>query len=339
MSDIIADLWKLSRLAGVSGYEGEVAHFLAARLVDVVHEMASDPGGGLIGWKVASEGKPLVLLMAPMDEEGLVVKWIEPDGALRFGAVGAVPGLAYQRVTIRGGSEVSGVVVPIDAQGENLAIEIGASSAEEARSMGVRIGDAVIVERPFQRLGGDLLAGRALHARLGPALVLNAVTWLSEQGSALGWAACFPAQTVIRPEAARIAISGLVPHPDVVIGVEAVPATDLGRTPAESCPIGIGHGPGIAVLSPGMMANRRLRELMVDVAEEEGISYQLIAQKVHRYGCTAVQSLRGGLVVGAILIPLRHFGGYEMVSQKDVKDAARLLEALLEKLHLPLRTS
>jgi endoglucanase len=83
-----------------------------------------------------------------------------------------------------------------------------------------------------------------------------------------------------------------------------------------------------------MIAHPKVRQLLVDRAEEADIPYQL---EVLEYGSTdaaAIQLVRAGVPAGCLSVPCRYVHSpSEMVDESDVGNAVRLL---LEVLQQPL---
>lgn len=79
-------LKKLSNAHGVSGNESSVSAVIKKELKGYVDEIREDTLGNLIVIKRGNEFK--VMLAAHMDEIGLMVKYIDEKGFIRFVALG-----------------------------------------------------------------------------------------------------------------------------------------------------------------------------------------------------------------------------------------------------------
>lgn len=75
-------------MIGVSGYEWEVANYIANELKLYADEIQLRPNGNLIVTAKGEKPGPKVLYGAHMDEVGYVIKSIDEDGFLYFGKVG-----------------------------------------------------------------------------------------------------------------------------------------------------------------------------------------------------------------------------------------------------------
>ena len=85
-------LEELCALSGVTGDEGQVRGYLKDYLKPYADQMHVDAMGNLIATRQAQDGKdaPTVMLLAHMDEVGLIVTGIREDGTLRFRPVGGI---------------------------------------------------------------------------------------------------------------------------------------------------------------------------------------------------------------------------------------------------------
>ena len=102
LEEIRSLLEKFTNAHGISGFEGEVRKLLEKELEPYVDSMREDIMGNLIAVK---EGKgPSVMLAAHMDEIGLMVRYIDENGFLRFVGIGGWfdQTLLNQRVIVHG---------------------------------------------------------------------------------------------------------------------------------------------------------------------------------------------------------------------------------------------
>ena len=79
-------LKKLVEAESISGFEKNVRDMMAAELKPHVDEIKVDRIGNLIARK--GSGSPKVMICAHMDEIGLMVKYIDEKGFIRFDTIG-----------------------------------------------------------------------------------------------------------------------------------------------------------------------------------------------------------------------------------------------------------
>ncbi|HEY2499697.1 MAG TPA: M20/M25/M40 family metallo-hydrolase [Candidatus Angelobacter sp.] len=193
----IADtLRELVETPAVSGYEQAVGKKIVARIKALPqHFNANIDNLGDITVTLGS-GSPKRLLVAPIDEPGFVVSGITPDGYLtlqRLPQGGNLPLFnelyAAQPVKLQTpkGDWISGAMAgvsihlqpqrqnpPSMADLDNMYVDVGATSAEEARAGGADVLSPMAIDRAFYNLnGGKKYASPAVGDRFGAAALLE----------------------------------------------------------------------------------------------------------------------------------------------------------------------
>lgn len=184
------DLPELVATPAVSGYEGELSKKISKRLASF-HPTIDNLGDVLI---TMGSGAPNRLIVTPIDEPGFVVSEIAADGYLRvqrlpqFG-LPVIFNELYSAQPVKigtaGGKWIDGVVagLSVHLQGahtnspqpgdlENFYIDIGASSAAEARKAGIDVLSPIAINRRLMNLGGAEEAGTSVGDRFGAAAVM-----------------------------------------------------------------------------------------------------------------------------------------------------------------------
>jgi putative aminopeptidase FrvX len=184
------DLPELVSTPAVSGYEGQLSKKISKRLASL-HPTTDTLGDVIV---TLGSGTPNRLIVTPIDEPGFVVSEITSDGYLRvqrlpqFGLPAIFNELySAQPVKVQtvDGKWIDGVVagLSVHLQGahsnppqagdlENFYVDIGASSAAEARKAGVDILNPIVINRGMMSLGGSELAGASIGDRFGAAAVM-----------------------------------------------------------------------------------------------------------------------------------------------------------------------
>ena len=149
---------ELSLAPGVASCEEEVAKIITRELKDVADDIETDSMGNLIATKKGEKKAPKVMLAAHMDEIGLMVRYIDDNGYLKFSTIGGINDqmLMNQTVTVHSsvGENVIGVIgskpphvtTPEErkkvVKADDMFIDIGAKDKEEAEKM-VKVGDVM----------------------------------------------------------------------------------------------------------------------------------------------------------------------------------------------------
>ena len=81
---------ELSLAPGVSGSEEEIAKIITRELEDVADKIEIDSMGNLIATKKGEKKAPTVMLASHMDEIGLMVRFIDEKGFIKFSNILAI---------------------------------------------------------------------------------------------------------------------------------------------------------------------------------------------------------------------------------------------------------
>ncbi|MFO8059048.1 MAG: M42 family metallopeptidase [Bacillota bacterium] len=312
---------------GVSGSEQSIREVIISEIEDHVDELTTDTMGNLIAIKGADISGPTVMFSAHMDQIGLIITEVDDDGFLRFSNVGGIAPLRLldERVIFANGRigciGAEKFEQPKELKLEKLFIDIGCSSGDEARQC-VSVGDVATFHQPLVDLG-DRLISRALDDRIGCAILAQMLRELGETENRI--AAVFSVQEEVGLRGARTAAYQV--QPDLGIAIDV---TGSGDTPkARRLDVSLGEGAAIKVMDRSLIAHPGVRALMVQLAEAEGIPYQM---EVLEYGGTdagAMQLSRSGVPAGCISIPTRYLHGpSEMVDYRDVRACVDLALAI-----------
>ncbi len=187
--EIKEHLQSLCMISALSGYEQPVARYMQQAFADAGLVSEIDTMGNCI---TTVEGKdpslPSVLVFGHMDQLGFVVRSIESDGFLRVERVGGVPERVMPArevlVKTRNQSYINGVIgmkshhattadekYIVRKVGESY-IDIGATSKEEVRALGIEIGAPVVYVPKFMELENGRVAATSLDNRIACAVVL-----------------------------------------------------------------------------------------------------------------------------------------------------------------------
>lgn len=288
MSDYCALLRAVSNISGVSGFEAPVARLVRAEL-EAICDITSDNLGSVICRLISSGPGPRVVLAGHMDEIGFMVKLVTKEGFLKFHNLGGWwdQVLLGQRVIIQTreacvpgviGSKPPHLLQP-DKRNEvvklsDMFIDVGASNKEEVEKLGVRPGDCIIPDSQCSEMGvpGRLL-GKAWDDRVGVALFIHALQRLSAQALPCELYGIGTVQEEVGLRGATTAAH--VAEPDVAIILETAIAGDVPGISEEESSVKLGGGPTIYLLDGSMIAQLRLRDLVIEVCEASEIPYQV----------------------------------------------------------------
>jgi len=330
----------LSNAVGVSGAEEEVRQIIRDALGDHVDEMREDALGNLLVLKrgTGPEPRPRVMLAAHMDEVGMMVVGYTGDGGLKFRAVGGLDArvLAGAQVQV-GPDHIPGIIglKPIHLlerdereripKIENLVIEIGASSKDEAKKA-VRLGERATFLTRYQELG-PTVTGKAFDDRAGCAVLIELL-----QGEPLPFDlyGAFTVQEEVGLRGARVAAYAI--EPDAAFVLEGTIADDLPRKEDVSPTTALGKGPAITVMDRSFIADKRLLRLLFDTAEALGIPTQIKQPGIGGTDAGAIHITREGIPSAAVSVPCRYIHSpVAMLNLTDFQQTVRLMRAALER--------
>ncbi|MDI3256433.1 MAG: M42 family metallopeptidase [Kyrpidia sp.] len=340
-------LKELTEAPGAPGAEGPVRELMRKYLNTLVDEVMQDGLGSIVGKKVGDPSGPKVMVMGHMDEVAFLITQITPDGFLRFETLGGwwEQVMLAQRVRIvtRKG-ELIGVVgskpphiLPKEERDrvvrkKDMFIDIGAGSREEALEFGVRPGDPAVPVCPFTVMsGGKFVMGKAIDNRSGCAAVVDMLRRLKEADHPNVVFAGATVQEEVGLRGAQTVAQWI--QPDVFLAVDVGIAGDTPGIGNHEALGKCGKGPLILLYDATLVPNGKLRDLVIDTAEELGIPYQFDAMAGG--GTDAGRAHLAGKGVPSIVIgfPTRYIHSHAaLLHREDYDQAVRLLTEVVRRL-------
>ncbi len=336
-------LRRLSEAHGVSGSEGSIASIIRRELKGHVDEIRTDGMGNLIA--VKKGGKFSVMLAAHMDEIGLMVKYIEDKGFIRFVALGGwfPPVLHSQRVILHGSSgRVTGVIggkPPHKMEEEerkkgikieDMFIDTGARSRDEVASLGIQMGTPVTIDRDFAELSFGRVTGKAFDNRAGVAMLIRTMQQLQSPHTVY---AVFTVQEEVGLKGARTSAYSL--DPDIAIATDVTIPGDHPGIEKKDAPVEMGKGPCITIVDSagrGLIAHKGLVDWLCSVASEYDIPVQPEVGDGGTTDATAIHLTKGGIPSTTISVPSRYIHSpVEVLDIHDLECGIQLLVAALSQ--------
>lgn len=277
-----------------------------------------------------------VLMCGHIDEIGLMVVNFDGNGMVRVIKSGGVRVSTYfgqkVRIITKNGVVYGAVGVSTsllknkDASAEDLWIDIGATSKEEAMKV-VSHGDYVIIDTDYHELLNDCITARAMDDRIGAFIVLEALLKAKEKGAKIGAVAATTVGEESSMRGAYFAANRI--KPKCAIAVDVTYASDAPGAAGEVYgEINIGGGP---VLCHSSIVNRELNNRLEKAAASLNMPIQWEGAG-GRTGTDADTMLRcgDGVPVALVSIPLRYMHSpSEVGSKKDIQACIDLLAEFL----------
>jgi len=326
MNDLIK---KLVETPGPSGYEDKIRAAVQEEIQDFADDIRVDALGNLIARKGKKQaGGMRIMISSHIDEIGLMVTHVDANGFVRFIGIGGINPLTCLggRVLFMNGTR--GVIGMEKTDGkeiptlDKLFIDVGANNQQDCP---VGVGDVCGFERPFVVLGNKLVA-KSMDDRIAAVVSIETMRALIESPHEVYFV--FSVQEEVGLRGAITAAYGV--DPDLGLAIDVTRSGDTPKT--IKMETALGKGPAIKVRDASFIADPRVVSWMVNTAKQEDIPYQMEVLEAGGTDGRAIQLTRAGVPAGCLSIACRYIHSpSEMVDANDVKNAVKLLTALLSK--------
>lgn len=333
-------LRELVLLPGLSGYETRVAECIARKIQP--HATVEVDAIGNVTASVGS-GTPRMLFASHMDEIGMMVSFVEPDGFLRIRKVGLLDDrlLVGRAVEIIVDSRkipgVIGIRPPHLMSGledyeknrhipawDEIAIDVGTSSREETEALGIAVTEAIVFKKDFIVLNGNRYAARGLDDRFGCALLIK----LLEEVSKMDLDRQITFAWTVQEEIGAVGGQALSARNacDIMFAVDSFASADVPGVPLHYGPCALGKGPVIRSMDHRSVSTPRLAKWVIDLALRNGIPLQFGPTGGYTDG---LHFLARGIPMLMLSVPVRYMHSpVEMIDRRDMEGLFRLLSAI-----------
>ena len=345
--DRVANLMEeLTNAHGPSGFEGPVREIFVREMRAAGAEISIDGLGSVIAKVKGTADQPRIMVDAHLDEVGMMVRYITPDGYIKFQTLGgwADQTLIDQRWVImtRKGPihAVSGMLDGHLAdpgkeafESTKVFMDVGARSKADAEALGIRTGDPIAPWSPFTILANNRYAAKAWDDRVGLVIQVEVLRRMKERGirppntlyltgtvqEELGLRGAYTTSYIVKPH--------------LGIALEVGIAIDYPGPTLEQAQQRLGGGPGIHLFDSSMLPNLKLRDFFFQVAADKRIPLQ--TDLVARYGqdAAAMQMHAGGTPSINYVLPTRYTHAHTgIIDRADFDQAVDLLVEILTRL-------
>ena len=351
----------LSNATGVSGEEDAVREIIYDAVKPFVDDLTIDSMGNLIAAKARSashtrtsesllsqlaatqtqNADPKVMLAAHMDEVGLMVTGYTPEGGLKFRYVGGIDDRIMPGLRVQLGKEKVAGVVGVKAihltkaqerentiPRESLVIDIGAATKADAEKI-VPLGTYGTFLTEYRRFG-RLVSGKAFDDRAGCAVLVDLLQAQSYPFDVYG---AFTVQEEVGSRGAGVAAHRI--NPACAFVFEGTICDDLlkPRNKDLSMVTQVGHGPAISIMDRSAIADRRLVDHLVAVAEREHIPYQFKQPGLGGTDAGSIHLTREGVPSVPVSVPCRFIHApIAALDLRDYRNTVVLMERALRAL-------
>lgn len=328
-------------LAGTSGYEKHVQNYMRSfmeRFSNYTIEV--DRLGSIFAVKRAKDvHAPVVMVAGHMDEVGLMVVGITDMGMIKMNALGGLNGEVFvsqvldvhtKKGVIKG---VVGAIPPHLKKEQNtslseLILDIGASSIDEAKQMGVELGNMILFPNPFSYTANPhRLIAKAIDNRYGCGLALEAIEAFHEVELPFTLVIGATVQEEVGLRGAETSVNMF--NPDVFLALDASPVNDALDKEAMGA---LGKGFLLRMYDPRNVMHQGTMDFFIQLANKHKIPMQYF---VSMGGTDAAKALdlNRGVIATTIGLPARYIHSTAaMMDTRDLKAAKKMLFTVLHAL-------
>jgi endoglucanase len=337
------NLEKLSNACGVTGRENTVRELMEQMLKPYADEIKVDRMENIIAIKKGKPKAPKIMLAAHMDEVGLMVKTITKDGFLQFTKMGGIDDRilpAQKVIVLTKNANLPGIVgsKPPHIQKEeerkkiiafdDLFVDIGAESREDAAGMGVAVGDPIAFDVKYTKLARNVVMGKAFDNRAGCVAMVEAMKLLKNTDCTVY--AVGTVQEEVGLRGAGTAAFGV--DPDFALALDVTIAGDVPGVREYDTSVKMGRGPSLTISDSGTITHPKILRLILDTAAEEKIPLQIESGLLGSTDAARISLTRQGIPSGTIAIPTRYIHSpAAILDLRDIEDSAKLTAAAIQK--------
>ncbi len=338
-------LEELSLAPAISGNEQEIREIITRELESNVDEIKTDDMGNLITTKKGEKDAPTVMLASHMDEIGLMVKFIDDNGFIKFIKIGGINDqmLINQAVIIHSDKgEVPGVIgskPPHVTKPEErnkvikyseMFIDIGANNKEEALEM-VSIGDMITFRSFFEEYPNNKVMGKALDNRIGCYVMMEVMKRVDSRATIYGVGTV---QEEVGLKGAKVSSYSL--NPDYAFALDTTLCGDHPGITLEEAPCKMGEGPAVILADrsgDGVITPKVMKDMIVSAADKSDIKIQLEVSDGGTTDGTAIHLNRDGIITGVISVPTRYLHTpVSVASAEDIENTIELMLSILNNI-------
>ena len=338
---------KLCNARGASGFEDEVIAVAREYCAEFATFKEDSMRNLYIYPNYNKGGRPEVLLDAHSDEVGFMVQAIKPDGTLRFIPIGgwnekSLPSSKVQIYTANG--YISGVIAAMSphlmtadqrnapVSYENLVIDIGANSAQQAVDMGVEIGAPVVPLSAFEYdKKNGILFGKAFDDRLGVAAMLKCLKLLKDEDLNVDIVGVISSQEEVGERGITAAMYNV--KPAAAICFEGCPADDT-SAPSYMVQDALHGGVMLRYMDRTVICTPRFTSFARDMAKDKGIKVQMAVRSGGGNNGAYIISSNGATPVIVAGIPVRYIHTFNCIAAyEDIESCVRFGVELCKSLN------
>jgi endoglucanase len=333
MMDLFSAISDLVTAGGVTGNETAAGEKVSELFKKFTDDVWRDTSGNV--YARMGEGKPVILIMAHMDEIGMMVTDIEDNGMLRLCSVAGVDPrvLPGSKVKIFAKEPLTGVIgaVPPHLLTEedsaykidDLTCDVGLPP-EKVRSL-VSVGDFIAFDPvPPIRLKNGMISSKTLDDRALVASLAECMEILSKRR--LNCSVVFCASVQEESKSVGSVTGAWNIRPDIAVALDVTHGRSPGTEPFDTFDM-----EKLAIAKGGNI-HPKLYNMLMRAAEETNIPAETdVCMGPTGTDAWYMQIQRGGIPTAIVSIPLRYMHTtVETLSEKTLRACAKLIASFAE---------
>jgi endoglucanase len=337
------NLEKLSNAQGVTGREKQVRDLMFEMLKPVCDEIQVDRMENLVAVKKGKPEAPKIMLAAHMDEVGLMVKNITKEGFIQFTKMGGIDDriLSAQKVIVFTKENAYHGIVgskPPHIQKEeerkkiitydDLFIDVGAQSREDAAKMGIAVGDPIAFDVKYTSIGAECVMGKAFDNRAGCAAMVEAMKHLKDSECTIYAVGTVQEEIGLRGSGC----AAFAVNPDLALALDVTVAGDVPGVREIDTNVKLGKGPALTVYDSGVITHPKVMRWIIDTANQAKLPLQLESGLPGSTDAARISLTRQGIPSGTLSMPARYIHSPAgIINLTDVENTVKLAVAAIEK--------
>lgn len=332
---------KLVNMAGISGHEHEIRSFVRNELAKDADEIIQDRLGSVFG--ILHGRGPKIMIAGHMDEVGAMVAKITKEGFIKMLPIGGVRAEVYlsqnMEIVVSKTKTIKGLIGATpphmyrgdegpkkDLTFDDLLLDIGATSDEEARSWGISIGQQIVSQNNYYVMENkNRIVSKAWDNRFGVGMALE----VFKEAKKLAHPNTLICGATVQEEVGlrgATTITNLV-KPDLFIAVDVSPVGDF-LPPDHPKAFGkLGEGFLIRFYDPRCLMHQGIKEHFEKICQANGIKCQYF---LSFGGTDAAAAQYSGAIATTIGLPGRYIhSNAAIIDVRDVEEVKKMLLALI----------
>jgi endoglucanase len=211
-------------------------------------------------------------------------------------------------------------------QSDELFIDIGAMTSDEAEKKGAYIGMTGVFDAEFLDLGDGYLRGKALDDRAG--CFIMAEVFKAMKDSPYNVIAVGTVQEEVGLRGAVTAAWQV--DPEYGLALEGTFAIDVPGSPPHKQSAGLKKGPVVTITDRGLITHPKVLETITRAANSDNIPYQYKKIPSGRTDASSIHLTKAGIPSGTIAAPCRYIHGpVSITTVEDLENTIKLVTAFI----------